>query len=187
MFQYLLFFNIPIILEFMKSVRSICFKMFELIIYSILIPSLHFFFKKNFWLSGVMLFLSLMGMVFVRHAVRLLRLAGQFDPAWWRVAPQWSPFAMFLACFVVMLIVLAWMLRMFFGAGRPQQEGGDVAWGAVKAKIRELIDAEDKKDPLGDDEIVEEMKKQGIDVARRTVAKYRGALGVPPRLRRRQF
>jgi hypothetical protein len=48
--------------------------------------------------------------------VRLLRLAGEFDPASWRVAPQWSPFAMFLVCFVVMLAVLAWMLRMFFGA-----------------------------------------------------------------------
>ena len=80
--------------------------------------SLHFFFKKNFWLSGVTLFLSVAGMVFVRHTVRLLRLAGEFDPASWRVAPQWSPFAMFLVCFVVMLIVLAWMLRMFFGAKR---------------------------------------------------------------------
>ncbi|MBI5683530.1 MAG: hypothetical protein HZC54_00485 [Verrucomicrobia bacterium] len=78
--------------------------------------SLHFFFKKNFWLSGIMLFLSLAGMVFVRHTVRLLRLAGEFDLASWRVAPQWSPFAMFLACFVVMLVVVAWMLRMFFGA-----------------------------------------------------------------------
>jgi hypothetical protein len=80
------------------------------------VVSLHFFFRKNFWASGVMLFLSVMGMVFVRHTVRLLRLAGEFDPASWRVAPQWSPFAMFLVCFVVMLAVLAWMLRMFFGA-----------------------------------------------------------------------
>jgi len=78
--------------------------------------SLHFFVRKNFWLSGVTLFLSVMGMVYARHTVRLLRLAGQFDPASWRVAPQWSPLLMFLACFVVMLIVLVWMLRMFFGA-----------------------------------------------------------------------
>lgn len=78
--------------------------------------SLHFFVRKNFWLSGATLFLSVMGMVYARHTVRLLRLAGQFDPASWRVAPQWSPFAMFLVCFVLMLIVVAWMLRMFFGS-----------------------------------------------------------------------
>jgi len=84
------------------------------------LASLHFFFKKRFWLAGTTLFLSLMGMVFVRHTVRLLRLAGQFDPASWRVAPQWSPFAMFLICFVVMLAVVAWMLRMFFGAKKSE-------------------------------------------------------------------
>lgn len=78
--------------------------------------SLHFFFKKKFWPAGAMLFLSVMGMVYVRHTVRLLKLAPQFDPAAWRVAPQWSPFIMFLACFVVMLVVLVWMLRMFFGS-----------------------------------------------------------------------
>ncbi|MFA6564589.1 MAG: hypothetical protein WCV00_21975 [Verrucomicrobiia bacterium] len=82
--------------------------------------SLHFFVRKHFWLAGVALFLSVMGMVFARHTVRLLMLAGQFDPASLRVAPQWSPFAMFLACFVVMLVVLAWMLRMFFGAKKSE-------------------------------------------------------------------
>jgi hypothetical protein len=80
------------------------------------LASLHFFVRKHFWLAGAALFLSVMGMVFARHTVRLLRLAGEFDPASWRVAPQWSPFVMFLVCFVLMLAVLAWMLRMFFGA-----------------------------------------------------------------------
>ncbi len=65
-----------------------------------------------------MLFTSVLGMVYVRHVVRLLKLAPQFDPASWRIAPQWSPFVMFLACFVVMLAVVVWMLRLFFGSKR---------------------------------------------------------------------
>jgi hypothetical protein len=77
--------------------------------------SLHFFFKKNFCVSGTMLFLSMLGMVYARHTVRLLKLADRFDPATWRIAPQWGPFAMFLICFVIALAVVAWMLRLFFG------------------------------------------------------------------------
>jgi hypothetical protein len=76
--------------------------------------SLHFFFKKNFCASGTMLFVSMLGMVYARHTVRLLKLAGQFDPASWRVAPQWGPFVMFLICFVIALGLVAYMLRLFF-------------------------------------------------------------------------
>ena len=78
--------------------------------------SLHFFFRKSFWISGLALFLSVFGMVYVRHVVRMLRLGEAFDPASWRIAPQWSPFILFLVCFVVMLAVLAWMLWLFFGS-----------------------------------------------------------------------
>ena len=79
-------------------------------------------------------------------------------------------------------------LRMFFSGGKAREDGGgDVAWGAIKAKLKELIDAEDKRNPLGDDELVEALRKGGIEIARRTVAKYRKALQIPPRLRRRQF
>lgn len=75
--------------------------------------SLHFFFAKNFPVSGAMLFVSLFGMVYARHAVRLLKLADQFDPISWRVAPQWGPFILFLVCFVMALAVVAYMLRLF--------------------------------------------------------------------------
>ncbi|NQU09537.1 hypothetical protein HQ590_01995 [bacterium] len=77
--------------------------------------SLHFFFQKRFWPAGLMVFGSLLGMVYARHTVRLLALADQFDPASWRIAPQWGPFALFLVCFVIALAVLAWMLRLAFG------------------------------------------------------------------------
>jgi len=80
--------------------------------------SLHFFFKKSFCMSGTMLIVSMFGMVYARHTVRLLKLAGRFDPAAWRVAPQWGPFVMFLICFVIALAVVAYMLRLFFGANK---------------------------------------------------------------------
>ena len=76
--------------------------------------ALHFFFKRNFCVSGTMLFVSMLGMVYARHVVRLLKLSGQFDPTVWRVAPQWGPFVMFLICFVLALAVLVYMLRLFF-------------------------------------------------------------------------
>jgi len=80
--------------------------------------SLHFFFKKNFCVSGTMLFVSMLGMVYTRHIVRLLRLGDQFRPDAYRIAPQWGPFALFLVCFVIMLALVAYMLRLFFGAKR---------------------------------------------------------------------
>ena len=80
------------------------------------LASLHFFSKNRFWISGTTLFLSVFGMVYVRHTVRLLKLAESFDPSSWRIAPQWSPFLLFLVCFLIMLAALAWMLWLFFGS-----------------------------------------------------------------------
>lgn len=78
--------------------------------------AMHFFFTKNFPVSAGMLFVSLLGMVHARHTVRLLKLAGHFDPSGWHVAPQWGPFGLFLLCFVVALGMVAYLLRLFFGA-----------------------------------------------------------------------
>ncbi len=55
----------------------------------------------------------------------------------------------------------------------------------VKKRIRELIEAEDKKKPLSDREIADILKGEGFDIARRTVAKYREELGIPPSSKRR--
>ncbi len=71
-------------------------------------------------------------------------------------------------------------LRKFFSGGTTSSESGEeMAWDAVKAALREIIDAEDKANPLSDDELADELKKRGLDIARRTVAKYRGQLNVP--------
>ena len=76
-------------------------------------------------------------------------------------------------------------LRRFFVGGTRSASGEDVAWDIIRIKLQELIDREDKSSPFSDDELVEELRKQGIKVARRTITKYRQKMGVPSsRLRR---
>jgi RNA polymerase sigma-54 factor len=57
----------------------------------------------------------------------------------------------------------------------------------VRHRIREMIDAEPASDVLSDDKIVERLKGDGIDIARRTVAKYREALRIPSSVQRRRL
>ncbi|MFW6133104.1 MAG: RNA polymerase factor sigma-54 [Planctomycetota bacterium] len=78
-------------------------------------------------------------------------------------------------------------LRMFFSGGTKTTEGRDVAWDAVKAKLKEVVDAEDKSSPLSDDRLTEALKARGVEIARRTVAKYRKLLGIPPARQRREY
>ena len=70
-------------------------------------------------------------------------------------------------------------LRKFFTGGTTTETGEEVSWDAIKAALEEVIAAEDKKDPLSDDALADELKKRGFDIARRTVAKYRGQLNIP--------
>ena len=74
--------------------------------------ALHLFFKKSFCAAGVLLLGSMLAMVYARHMVRLLRLADTYRPDSMRFAPQWGPFLMFLICFVVVLAVVAYMVRL---------------------------------------------------------------------------
>ncbi|MCD6303598.1 MAG: RNA polymerase factor sigma-54, partial [Planctomycetes bacterium] len=78
-------------------------------------------------------------------------------------------------------------LRMFFSGGTTTADGRDVSWDAVKATLKQVVDAEDKTHPLNDDQLAAELKKRGIDIARRTVAKYRKLLDIPPARKRRQY
>lgn len=76
-------------------------------------------------------------------------------------------------------------LKFFFNSGVHQLEGGGVASEAVKSRIKALLDAEERTKPLSDQDIAEELKKFNIDIARRTVAKYREAMGILPSSKRR--
>ncbi len=78
-------------------------------------------------------------------------------------------------------------LRMFFSGGTESSDGESMAWGAVQHKLKEVVDAEDKQNPMTDDELVTAMKEQGIDIARRTVAKYRKLMSIPPARQRREY
>jgi RNA polymerase sigma-54 factor len=76
-------------------------------------------------------------------------------------------------------------LKYFFGSGVQSVEGDGVAAEAVKAAIKELIDAE--SDILSDDAIAGLLKQRGFDVARRTVVKYREAMGIGSSIQRRRL
>ncbi|MFL6840932.1 MAG: RNA polymerase factor sigma-54 [Sphingomicrobium sp.] len=76
-------------------------------------------------------------------------------------------------------------LKYFFGSGVASAEGDGAAANAVKAGIKELIDAE--REILSDDAIAGLLKQRGFDVARRTVVKYREAMGIGSSIQRRRL
>lgn len=78
-------------------------------------------------------------------------------------------------------------LRMFFSGGTETESGDAMSWTAIQHKLQQIIDAEDKQSPLSDDQLVEKLKAEGIDIARRTVAKYRKQLNIPPARQRREY
>lgn len=75
-------------------------------------------------------------------------------------------------------------LKYFFSQGVGA--GGDVSGQAVKSKIKTLIDAEKPDNILSDEALVVLLKRDGVDIARRTVAKYRESLGIPTSARRKR-
>jgi RNA polymerase sigma-54 factor len=78
-------------------------------------------------------------------------------------------------------------LRGFFSTSLKKEDGEDVSAQSIKLKIRELIENEDKTRPFRDQEIVEQIRQtEKLSLARRTVAKYRKILKIPPVSERRQ-
>lgn len=78
-------------------------------------------------------------------------------------------------------------LKYFFTSAIQSSDGGDaVSAEAVKSHIKELIDNESPKKILSDDKLVTLLKAEGFDIARRTVAKYREALGLGSSVQRRR-
>lgn len=78
-------------------------------------------------------------------------------------------------------------LRRFFTGGTQTDSGENVSWEAIRSALREIVDAEDRTHPLSDDQIVDELKKRGIEIARRTVAKYRAQMDIPSTKMRRVY
>lgn len=78
-------------------------------------------------------------------------------------------------------------LKRFFGGGTKTTDGEDVAWENIRLKLKEIVDKEDKSDPLSDDALVNELAKTGFNLARRTVTKYRKAMNIPSSRQRREY
>ncbi len=77
-------------------------------------------------------------------------------------------------------------LKFFFSSGLSTDSGEDVSARGIKARIKKLVAEEDTRKPLTDQAIVDILKREGINIARRTVAKYRDQLGIlSARMRKR--
>jgi len=71
-------------------------------------------------------------------------------------------------------------LKYFFGSALGTETGGNASSTAVRALIRQFVACESERKPLSDSQISDMLKEQGIECARRTVAKYRDALRIAP-------
>lgn len=78
-------------------------------------------------------------------------------------------------------------LKYFFTSSIEGTDGSAISSESVKARIKALTEAEDLRSILSDDDLADLLKKEGMDVARRTVAKYREALGIPSSVQRRRI
>ena len=78
-------------------------------------------------------------------------------------------------------------LKYFFSSGFKSDDGEDIAARAVQEKIRAIISSEDPRDPLSDDKISQLLAADGLNVARRTIAKYRDILKIPSTRLRKRF
>lgn len=78
-------------------------------------------------------------------------------------------------------------LKRFFGGGTQTDSGKDVAWDTIRIRLQELIDSENKRRPLSDDDLVEALADQGIPLARRTITKYRKQMQIPSSRQRREY
>ncbi|TVQ79894.1 MAG: RNA polymerase sigma-54 factor [Bradymonadales bacterium] len=76
-------------------------------------------------------------------------------------------------------------LKYFFSSAIQRTNGQDIAAESVKEKIKLIVKSEDEQNPTSDQGIVDELRRQGIDIARRTVAKYREMLGILPSSQRK--
>jgi RNA polymerase sigma-54 factor len=78
-------------------------------------------------------------------------------------------------------------LKRFFVHGTRSEDGDDVAWETIRLKLTDLIEKENKENPLSDDELAAELSKLGMTIARRTVTKYRKRLAIPSSRQRKDW
>jgi len=78
-------------------------------------------------------------------------------------------------------------LKYFFSSSLATADGGEVSAKSAKDRIRRIIEAENSRQPLSDQKIADILKNEGLNIARRTVAKYREQLGILPARMRKEY
>jgi RNA polymerase sigma-54 factor len=78
-------------------------------------------------------------------------------------------------------------MKFFFHSGIDREYGDNISSLTVKRKIQQLIQGEDPRRPLSDSELMRVLNREGINIARRTVAKYRDELSIPSSTDRKQI
>ncbi len=78
-------------------------------------------------------------------------------------------------------------LKFFFSGGTSVSDGSVESRVSVKQRVKDIIDNEDKSKPLSDDEVARLLKKAGLDVARRTITKYRRMMSIPSSRQRKEY
>lgn len=78
-------------------------------------------------------------------------------------------------------------LKFFFSSHVSTENGGECSSTAIRALIKKLVAAENQTKPLSDSKIADILAEQGINVARRTIAKYRESLSIPPSNQRKSL
>ena len=78
-------------------------------------------------------------------------------------------------------------LKYFFSSHVSTSDGGECSSTAIRAIIRRIISEENSLKPLSDNKITQALEEKGINVARRTIAKYRESLSIPPSNERKRL
>jgi RNA polymerase sigma-54 factor len=78
-------------------------------------------------------------------------------------------------------------LKFFFHGGTESSDGSVESRLSVKDRVRQTIEQEDHRNPLSDEDLAARFKAEGLNIARRTVTKYRKQLGIPSSRERRQW
>ena len=94
--------------------------------------------------------------------------------------------AYLVGCLLVVLVCVGLPLKYFFSSALTTASGEDASARSIRAKLQKMVQEEKPAKPLTDQQIVHLFQEQGIQIARRTVAKYRDQLGIlPARMRKR--
>jgi RNA polymerase sigma-54 factor len=78
-------------------------------------------------------------------------------------------------------------MKFFFTGGFQNVDGTMESWESIRQKLADIVAKEDKYGPLSDEEVADKLRASGVDIARRTVTKYRRIMKIPSSRQRREY